>query len=448
MKRPKLSIFGHAFSALLLLSVSNSAKSAVYFERACPTNSSVETCSQGGKVTAIYIYDKIDYHTESELLRFDKELPTSHGFPKVFLNSTGGNIYSAISIGRVLRRRNAEVWNRDYFEPEKIPICASACVLVALGAVRRNLLLVGLHKASEVRRIKGETYERLEVNSKQNDIFSEYYKSMSIRTDFEKIISKIPYGQTKYIIMKPNKKLRSSELFKLELRMDPLSNDEKRLLNKKKYNYTDFVKNLKSASARGDSYAAFEIGKSYLYGLRNVDKDSGLALAWFEITGALGNLVGYHFLGVLYTNGHENIDQDHEKAFKFTSLAAFNGFTASQNNLAWAYYKGQGIPKDLNKALYWATKAVEGGDPFSYGTLGTIMLSIDSFADDKPEIYKWLKMAANGLPDGTAKDEDNKRLASLIAIMTPQEIAEGDRRIKLWKPSRDTGARMRDPEDK
>ena len=433
---------------LLTLTILDPAQSAVYFDCAHSETSPHVECSKGKVVKAIYIYDRIDWQTETEIVKFDKELSAKQPFPKVYLNSLGGSIASAISIGRIFRRRKVEVWNKDYFDPAKHPICASACVIVAAGAVRRNLLLVGLHKSSTANRIKGEVYQRSEAGIKTRNTVFGYYREMGLPPGIEKIIKSLPYGKNKFITLDPLKPINSSNLYSLGLRMDEVNEYESGLLKKDRRKITNFVDNLKSAVARGDSNAAYTIGESYLYGLRGVQKNIKRALTWYEIAGDLGNPRGYHFLGVLYTNGHDDIVQDHVKSFRFNYLAALNGFTASQNNLAWAYFKGRGTRKNLYKSLFWSTKAVEGGDPFSYGTLGTVMLSIDSFADDKAQIYKWLKMAVNELPDGEAKKEDNQRLSSLVSKMTPQEISQGNELIKLWKPSRDTGSRMRDPSDK
>ena len=123
------------------------------------------------------------------------------------------------------------------------------------------------------------------------------------------------------------------------------------------------------------------------------------------------------------------------------------GNGASQNNLAWAYYKGEGVEKNLYEAIYWATKATERGDYFSYGTLGAIRFETDVFVTDDVETYKWLKLGTDLMPRGDGRDADLKLLAKLKSRMTEDQIRRGDELVKSWKPLVQSSSQMRDKDD-
>jgi hypothetical protein len=81
------------------------------------------------------------------------------------------------------------------------------------------------------------------------------------------------------------------------------------------------------------------------------------------------------------------------------------------------------------------------------GSLGTIMFEGNGFTRDKIEIYKWLKLATERMPEGNALEEEKERLTKISSEMTQEEIEEGNRRAKVWRPLKQAAGKMRDKDD-
>ena len=161
----------------------------------------------------------------------------------------------------------------------------------------------------------------------------------------------------------------------------------------------------------------------------------------------LGNRTATHNLAVAYANGRYGLQVDKKKAVSLYLVAAKSGFAESQNNLGWMYYKGEGTAKNISEAIYWVTRAAEQGEPFAYGSLGTIRFDGNGFRRDYVETYKWLSMAVRHLPEGDARNEDEGRLKKLIKLMTDKQLREGEAAIVHWNKTRQTVPRMKDKDN-
>ena len=64
------------------------------------------------------------------------------------------------------------------------------------------------------------------------------------------------------------------------------------------------------------------------------------------------------------------MEQSWEKAVKWYSAAAQQGFPRAQCNLAWCYECGKGVEVNLTRALHWYRKAAEQDDPRGLFCLG------------------------------------------------------------------------------
>lgn len=74
---------------------------------------------------------------------------------------------------------------------------------------------------------------------------------------------------------------------------------------------------------------------------------------------------------------------------------AEEGDTRAQNNLAYLYEHGLGVPRSLNDALVWYRKAAEGGLPAAQYNLGTFYYRGQGIAQDTELACKWFESAAN-----------------------------------------------------
>jgi len=73
-------------------------------------------------------------------------------------------------------------------------------------------------------------------------------------------------------------------------------------------------------------------------------------------------------LGLSYYKG-DGVPKDIEKAIYWFTKAAEQGQALAQNGLGCCYYKGEGVPKDLKKAVYWWTKAADQGQAEAQSSL-------------------------------------------------------------------------------
>lgn len=76
-----------------------------------------------------------------------------------------------------------------------------------------------------------------------------------------------------------------------------------------------------------------------------------------------GNASAENALGLLYAQGDDkhSIEQDESEAANWFTKAAEHGSSAAQYKLGLLYWGGHGVPKDINKAYFWAVLARAGG---------------------------------------------------------------------------------------
>ena len=141
-----------AFAFALMCLSPIKAHAEIHVSWNCERGASRETCAAKGGLEYIYIYGDIDREVAQVISNIDGLLPINAKILKVYLNSGGGEIVSARHIGRILRRRGAEVTTFNALQPEYYAKCASACSIIAAGAVTRNLNSVGLHSGYLVER--------------------------------------------------------------------------------------------------------------------------------------------------------------------------------------------------------------------------------------------------------------------------------------------------------
>ena len=405
------------------------------------------TCISKGLFETIYIYDEITYRDFEMIAFFSSIIPNNVRFPKVALNSDGGSVDAAIGIGRILRWKNASAVTRDLLQPENIPLCFSACVLIAAGAIERNLDIIGLHSGYTEKRIKKELYEKSALGKDTVERINSYYLEMGISPEITAIEARIPFDKMEYFTFRLDEPLERQIIYQLGFRMRGSDAEDVARIGK----WMDTKKwsngSLNQFAKNDDAEAQFKLGKAALDGRNGWGRNIDAALLWLNKAAGLNHVGALHLLGVVYSNGVDGIEADKSKAFGYYLKAAKLGYAGSQNNLAWAYYKGDGVSKNLYEAIYWATKATERGDYFSYGSLGAIRLETDVFVRDDIQTYMWLKLGTDLMPKGNSRDGDLRSLEKVKQRMTEEEIKQGDILAQQWKPLRESDSQMRDKDD-
>jgi TPR repeat protein len=117
------------------------------------------------------------------------------------------------------------------------------------------------------------------------------------------------------------------------------------------------------AAELGDAKSMNELGWIYFGAHDNPGrqlKDYSRARLWFEKAANLHYVPAITQLGVMYNgDGSIGAPSDHVKAARLFQEAARAGDAQAMNNLGVLYLQGKGVPKDVDKAVYWWGKAVE-----------------------------------------------------------------------------------------
>lgn len=423
------------------------AVAGVLVEPNCFTEADPEDCIANGKIKQIYIFDKIESPDLHKITWIATLLPSDKPFPKVVLNSGGGSIDPAIGIGRILRWRKASVETHDIFNPERTPMCFSACVLVAAGAVERNLDVIGIHSGYEKIRVRKEVYSTNPLPKETLDRVHDYYREMGIPEEIIEIETKTPPEKMEYFFFVLERPLERQKIHQLGFRMRGSDAVDVERLGKRDEAEKWSTGSLNQVAKTGDVESQYKLGREALDGKNGWGRNIDAALLWLNKAADQNHTGALHLLGVIYAHGTDGVEIDKSKAVSYYMRAAKLGYGGSQNNLAWAYYQGDGVDKNIYEAIYWATKATERGDYFSYGSLGAIRLDTDVFVRDDLETYKWLRLGTSLMPEGTAKQGDLKKLEEVKARMTPEQINQAEKLVKEWKPLEQSQSQMRDKDD-
>jgi TPR repeat protein len=83
-------------------------------------------------------------------------------------------------------------------------------------------------------------------------------------------------------------------------------------------------------------------------------------------------------------------------AYRRFASRAKNGDAIAQNNLGHMYADGRGVPRDVQKAIYWYNRSAEHGFGPAKVNLGVVYLyGLGKLAANKEKACHWFKEAAN-----------------------------------------------------
>jgi TPR repeat protein len=142
-----------------------------------------------------------------------------------------------------------------------------------------------------------------------------------------------------------------------------------------------------------------------------------------------GNADAQFILGVLTANGR-GVPEDPMVAARWYRMAAEQGMPESQNNLGALYSAGEGVPHDHAVAFRWWSLAAERGFGRSQLNLAGLYLDGEGVKQDYVQAYKWARLAQL-----LGEAQAPKVLDRLRAVMTPEQVEEGDILVRDWQPS-------------
>jgi hypothetical protein len=188
---------------LFLLIFPISLRAEISLKMICGDEELDANCIANGRVEAIYLKNYVTVEDFNQVAYVAAQIAIDKPFPKVIVNVEGGNMDAAIGIGRILRWRKASVETEDITNPLVQSKCLSSCVVLAVGAVRRNLSMIGIHTG--YLKYDGdsiEAYQPMPQESKAR--LREYYDEMGVSKEMQVIEANTPFWEMSYFFYNPD----------------------------------------------------------------------------------------------------------------------------------------------------------------------------------------------------------------------------------------------------
>jgi TPR repeat protein len=108
---------------------------------------------------------------------------------------------------------------------------------------------------------------------------------------------------------------------------------------------------------------------------------------------------------------------------------AERGEAWAQFQLAWRYFKGEGVVQNWPKAAEWYAKAAQEGHAAAQNNLGVMYQNCQAVPRDYVEAYKWYCLAAAQGDTDAVTNRDN-----LLRFLSPEQFVEGQRAAAAFVP--------------
>ncbi len=149
-----------------------------------------------------------------------------------------------------------------------------------------------------------------------------------------------------------------------------------------------------------------------------------------------GDAGAQYLLGFMYDEG-QGVAKDPQEAIKWYTQAAKQGHSDAQLTLGFMYAEGRGVAKDQPEAIKWYTKAAQQENGGAQLILGMMLAEANDTPEYLTEALRWtLQAEING------EDVANFK-TSLQLRMTPEQIAEAEKRAIVVKPSEESNGPVR-----
>jgi TPR repeat protein len=169
----------------------------------------------------------------------------------------------------------------------------------------------------------------------------------------------------------------------------------------------------------GNALAMHDLGRMCADGL-GTGKDTAASRAWYEK--ALASFLAAedekphkyieYRIGKMYAAGL-GAERDYEKAARWFSLSASEGYKYARYSLAGLYFRGEGVPRDFEAALSLYEKAAAAGFPYADYELGKMYAGGIGTAPDAEKSASSFRRAFLGFKALETKNPDDKLLYRL-----------------------------------
>lgn len=166
----------------------------------------------------------------------------------------------------------------------------------------------------------------------------------------------------------------------------------------------------------------------------NPKKELKKTIVWHKESAAKANAEADFSLGNLFQAIVGNIQYSKESVKSFKK-AAKQGHAGAQNMLAMRYYLGNGVRKNIPKALKLYEEAGRNGNIYAIHNLGRIYAKGTAVKADNITAYKWLDLArfytlySNNM---RLKTSIHSEIDELEKVMSKQQINDAKNQAKQW----------------
>ena len=198
------------------------------------------------------------------------------------------------------------------------------------------------------------------------------------------------------------------------------------------------IEEVKAKAEAGDAESEMELGRRYHKG-EGVAKDPVEAVKWYRKAAEQNFAPAQYNLGLCYEQGVAKDEREELfpvfggepiEAVKWYRKAAEQNYAPAQNNLGLCYENGKGVEANRVEAAKWYRKAAEQNDVDAQYNLGMCYERAEAGTEDWAEVYKWLSLAARQGHEGAKKF----MIVLESKLMTPEQIAQGQKRAREFKP--------------
>jgi TPR repeat protein len=186
----------------------------------------------------------------------------------------------------------------------------------------------------------------------------------------------------------------------------------------------------KPLAEQGDPFAQYMLALMHMHG-KGTERNSRMALQWFEKSAAQGFADSLFNLGVMYTQA-VGVSKDFPKGVEFLKQAGEQGSGEAQLNLGIIYDTGDNLPQDFKQAAIWYEKAAAKGVVPAQFNLGSLYESGQGVKKSEVAAIALYTVAMyNGFPPSSAK------LEALKSRMSASDIARGKALVvEMVKPTK------------
>jgi len=201
-------------------------------------------------------------------------------------------------------------------------------------------------------------------------------------------------------------------------------------------NYALARANFRPLAEKGDPAGESALGQLLMQNCTGLqDKEEGLN--WLAKAADGGDTDAALELGSIYLNGQDGMALDDNKAFALISKAAAAGIMVAEADLGYMYLNGRGVPVDKYQGMTWSVKAGEQGAP---GALEYISQAYFKGAGLPQNLDKAAFYGAIGYRRGSVAQRAAFKpiLDNISRQMSGDDIKDAVSRSAKWVPGTDS----------